>query len=89
MTKNVEHFISFQYMRVISGLDHNRHVETASKNIGTTYDCTSRGETRGEVSGHFNSHRRGSLVDSFKRMCPVPGNKINGCITQFKSIKLK
>lgn len=84
MTTNVENLISIQNMRAISGLDNNIHAETLPKNIGTVYDCITRG-TRWkklvDVSGYLKGHGRGRLVECLELMCLVPGNKRDGFMT--------
>lgn len=59
------------------------------------HDCVTtwtQGKTLGDVSGYLKAHRRESLIQRLRLMCPVPGNKIDGCVTHqgdFISIKLK
>lgn len=71
-------------MPAISGLDNNIHAETLSKNIGTVYDCVTRGtqwKKLVDVSGYLKGHGRGSLVECLKLMCLVPGNKRDAFMT--------
>lgn len=54
VTENAKNFISIQDMRVISGPDHYLHADTLLKNIGTVYDCITRGKP-GKKSALFKS----------------------------------